>query len=585
MGRVVALRGGAVAVAAVAVVLALGALALGGGRWMALPAVLPFLAWGVAGAALAGLAWMTLRQLRRDTATTRIATAIEHERRLRSGSLRGALEVGETGVLGRRGARVIASRLAAGQSRGTSLAPTLRRGAVRRAAAASGVAVIAAATLGVAALTAPDGWSAVVHPVRAWQGTLLPSLRIEAPRDVPRGREARIRIAAPGRQRVAVYMRATGSAWSGAWYTTTGGAVRLATVPVAAEVAVVATDGRSVSDTTLIRASDRPFVGGVALRAVYPSYLHRAEEALPPGETARVPRGTRIDIAGRASTELGAVMLVRGPDTTHMQPDGRQFSGHLMAETPGQWSWFAAAAAGPIADLPDPLQVDVIPDSAPRVEILSPGRDTIVTPGDRIPLSITASDDHALASVVLRTWRTSAAGAVMPDVFQVITDSSAPQWSGVATLDLASRALQPGDALRIVARATNASPWHQSTESRVLVLHIPSLSDERLIARETADSALATATATVTAERDLQRRTEEAARARGARTGSASGASSGSSSRSSHVVRIRRAGQGPREGAARSVGTGRSAAAPGAADGAAAQAGGGPRQRAGVPVA
>jgi hypothetical protein len=183
--------------------------------------------------------------------------------------------------------------------------------------------------------------------------------------------------------------------------------------------------------------------------------------------------------------------------------------------------------------LPDPLQVDVIPDSAPRVEILSPGRDTIVTPGDRIPLSITASDDHALASVVLRTWRTSAAGAVMPDVFQVITDSSAPQWSGVATLDLASRALQPGDALRLVARATDASPWHQSTESRVLVLHIPSLSDERLIARETADSALATATATITAERDLQRRTEEAARARGARTGSASGASSGSSSRSS----------------------------------------------------
>ena len=105
MGRVVALRGGAVAVAAVAVVLALGALALGGGRWMALPAVLPFLAWGLAAAVLTVLAWITLRQLRRDTATTRIATAIEHERRLRAGSLRGALEVAETGALGPRGSR------------------------------------------------------------------------------------------------------------------------------------------------------------------------------------------------------------------------------------------------------------------------------------------------------------------------------------------------------------------------------------------------------------------------------------------------------------------------------------------------
>ena len=100
-------------------------------------------------------------------------------------------------------------------------------------------------------------------------------------------------------------------------------------------------------------------------------------------------------------------------------------------------------------------------------------------------------------------------------------------------LDLATRALQPGDAVHIVARATDASPWHQSTESRILVLRIPSLSDQRLLARETADSALATAAATITAERDLQRRTEEAARARGARTGSASGASNGSSSRSS----------------------------------------------------
>jgi hypothetical protein len=533
MGRVVALRGGAVAVAAVAVVLALGALALGGGRWMALPAVLPFLAWGLAGAALAVLAWITLRQLRRDTATTRIATAIEHERRLRSGSLRGALEVGEAGVLGRRGARAIAARLTAGQSGRTSLAPTLRRGAVRRAAAASGVAVIAAATLGAAALTAPDGWSAVVHPVRAWQGTLLPALHIDAPADVPRGREARIRIAAPGRQRIAVYMRATGSAWSGAWYPTTGGAVRLSTAPVAGEVAIVATDGRSFSDTALVRASDRPFVGGVALRAIYPAYLHRTEEALPAGEIARVPRGTRIDIAGRASTALGAVMLVRGADTTRMQPDGREFSGHLMAETPGEWSWLAASVTGPIADLPDPLKVDVIPDSAPHVEIVSPGRDTIVTPGDRVPLSISASDDHALASVVLRTWRTSATGAVMPDVFQTITDSGTPQWSGVAVLDLASRSLQPGDAMHVVARATDASPWHQSTESRILVLHIPSLSDQRVLARETADSALATATATIAAERDLQRRTEEAARARGARTGSASGASNGSSSRSS----------------------------------------------------
>lgn len=534
LGRVVALRGGALAVAAVAVVLALGALALGGGRWMALPAVLPFLAWVVAGAALVGLVLFTAHQLRRDTATTRVAGAIERERRLRSGALTGALEVGETGTLGRRGALVIATRLAAAGTQGRgALAPNLRRRAVRRAAGASSVAVIAAATLGAAALTAPDGWSAVVHPVRAWRGTLLPALRVEAPVDVPRGREARIRIAAPGRRRVEVYMRATGSAWTAGWYPVAGGYVRLTTAPVAAEVAVVATDGRSTSDTSVIRASDRPFVGGVALRAVYPTYLHRAEEALPAGEVARVPRGTRIDIVGRASTELDAVMLVRDGDTVRLQPAGHQFAGRLVADVPGQWGWKAASTTGPIADLPEPIDLDVIPDSAPHVVILSPTRDSVVTPGDRVAISIGASDDHALASVVLRSWRTPAVGNALPEVVQPVMDSAVAQWTGDAVLDLTGRGLEPGDAIRVVAQATDGSPWHQTTESRVLVLHIPSLSDERTLARETADSAVSAATATIAAQRDLQQRTEDAARARGARSGSASGSSSGSSARSS----------------------------------------------------
>jgi hypothetical protein len=534
LGRVVALRGGALALAAVAVVLALGALALGGGRWMALPAVLPFLAWATAAAALGGLILLTVRQLRCDTATTRVAGAIERERRLRSGALSGALEVGDTGALGRRGAHVIAARLAAAGTRGRgSLAPNLRRRAVRRAAGASGVAVIAAATLGAAALTAPDGWSAVVHPVRAWRGTLLPTLRIEAPVDVPRGHEARIRVAAPGRHRVAVYMRATGAAWTGGWYPVAGGYVRLTTAPVAAEVAVVVTDGRSTSDTSVIRASDRPFVGGVALRAVYPTYLHRAEEALPAGEVARVPRGTRIDIVGRASTELASVTLVRGADTIRLLPAGHQFAGRLVAESPGQWGWHAASTTGAISDLPEPLELDVIPDSAPHVVILAPTRDSVVTPGDRVAISIGASDDHALASVVLRSWRTPANGTALPELVQRVMDSTVAQWTGDAVLDLSARGLEPGDALRVVAQATDGSPWHQTTESRVLVLHVPSLSDQRTLARETADSAISAATATIAAQRDLQQRTEDAARARGARSGSASGSANGSSPRSS----------------------------------------------------
>ena len=60
---------------------------------------------------------------------------------------------------------------------------------------------------GGAAATMPDGWTAVAHPLRAWRGTLLPPLRIDAPSDVARGQPVRVRIAAPGRLRVAVQRR------------------------------------------------------------------------------------------------------------------------------------------------------------------------------------------------------------------------------------------------------------------------------------------------------------------------------------------------------------------------------------------
>ena len=90
------------------VVLALSAVLLDGGRWLSLPRIVPVLAWlsGLIGAIAVGI---TLR--RRDRARlTRAAVAmsIEREQALRTGSLRGAIEVAGTGELGARAASDIA---------------------------------------------------------------------------------------------------------------------------------------------------------------------------------------------------------------------------------------------------------------------------------------------------------------------------------------------------------------------------------------------------------------------------------------------------------------------------------------------
>jgi len=533
LSRVLSVWGGALVLAATAAVLAVAAVVLGGGRWMALPAVFPFVAWALAAAAAVGLVLFTIRHVRADASTARVAAAIEQERRLRLGALRGALEVGHLGALGRRGARELVARLQASVPRQAALAPRLRQTAGYRALAGLGIAVLALGSLGAAAVGVPDGWGAVIHPIEAWRGTLLSAIRVAAPRDVPRGHEAHVHVMAEGRQRLRVSTRATGAPWASAWYPVVRGRVDLTTGPISAELAVVATDGRATSDTVVVRASDRPFVGGLAMRAVYPSYLHRAEEPLAAGEVARVPRGTRIEITGEASATLASIALVRGRDSVALQPTGRRFAGRLFAELPGgQWSWQATAASGAITDVPPPLGVDVIPDSAPHVEIVSPSHDTTITVGDRISVAIAASDDHALALVQLRTWRTPAVGDPLPAIVQPVSDSAVPQWSGSVELDLAARGLQPGDALRLVAEATDGSPWHQTSVSQERVLRVPSLTEQRMLVRAAADSAVSTAAATAAAQRQLQQQTEEAARARGARSGGANGTSTSSSARS-----------------------------------------------------
>jgi hypothetical protein len=521
LARATTARGGALATASVALVLAAAIALLGDARWLDLPPLIPFIVWALAiGAAAAGIV-LTVAWLRRYATRVAVARTIERERALRAGALQGALEVEHTGALGRRGAADLVARL-----KGKALAPATQKSAGRRALAGALTAAFGIAACVALAQWSPDGWSAMLHPVRAWRGTLLPRLVIDAPADVLRGERTTVRVTAPGRHRVAVYSRTRGAEWAARWYPVNDeGSARLAVGPMDADVALVAADGRATSDTVLVRVSDKPFVGGIALRAIYPAYLQRADEALPAGEVARVPVGTRIAINGRASTELSSVSLVRGADTSRLGVTGHRFEGSLRANlgASGHYAWRATGTEGVIADLPSPLELEVVPDSAPKIEIVSPARDTIVVPTDHIQLALLASDDHGLSTIAVRTWRASTNGTAWsnsPMMSETITLPTPAQWSGSSVLDLSQRGLGQGDALHVVAVATDNSPWHQTGMSRELILRVPSVSEQRTLARSTADSAAAAASSIAQAQRSLEQRTNDASRARGQRNGS-----------------------------------------------------------------
>lgn len=451
-------------VGATCLLLALGASALGSARWMALPRPVPFLVWlVVVGANVAVVRW-TARQLDRRTTRNSVAAAIEREQSLRAGALRGAMEVADKGALGRRAATVVSERLA---PVGPRLAPaeqrSVRRG-VLRAAIAAGVAVVA---LGLAAPNFNDGLLAIMRPVSAWDGTLLPRLSFsELPPAVLRGEILRLRVAAPQRSTVTVSQRIPGEAWT-EHVVSVDRQTGLATLdvgPLRGDVTIVANDGRSSSDTAIVRVTDRPFVGAVSMRALYPAYLGRTAEGLAVGEPARVPQGTTIEISGRASTALRDVRLGTGGDTVSLRVSDRAFEGRFQATRSGRYVWIANGTAGPIGDVPLPLELDVIPDSAPRVELVSPTIDTIVAGDDKLVLRATASDDHGLAKVELVSWLQDHTGASQTPSAQRLAESLTTVWDGTTTIDLAPRGLKPGDALHLKIVATDNSPWAQKGE-------------------------------------------------------------------------------------------------------------------------
>ena len=140
-------------------------------------------------------------------------------------------------------------------------------------------------------------------------------------------------------------------------------------------------------------------------------------------------------------------------------------------------------------------------------------------------MQITATDDHGLASVELHTSKWEAGrGKGDATVAQRIAGPQGTVWNGTPTVDLASRDLNPGDALRIQIVAIDNSPWGQRGVSRELVLRIPTMEERRSLARSAADSTASEARQTAAAQKSLEQRTDEASRERGTRNQNSSGA-------------------------------------------------------------
>jgi len=514
-----------VPLSAAAALLTSGAMFLARGRWLALPAVLPFLVWGVAlvgGVFLGRFVW---QRIAARTAASAVAQAIEEENRLRRGALTGLLEVAsEGGAFIAKAADALGAKLTDVVD---APAPAHRRGLVRSAVFSSVAFANIVVLAGGSAAARGDGWRALLNPVAAWRGTLLPALAIvDAPRRLPRRAQATFGISAIGRREVTVRWRLTGAGWRDTLLTVGDDGHAVVTLgPVDADLALVADDGRAASDTAIVRVVDRPFLGDVTIRATYPAYLGRGSERLDADLPLRLPLGTRLAFEGHSSEALAAVALVAGEGRITFRVSGTSFTGAWTPTRSAVFNWEATGAQQAIEDLPSALSVEVVEDSVPRIEIVEPTGEALVGLTDRVGIEIVAQDDHALTGVWLRRVVKDAAGLVVDSARYRLSDEKDAEWIGGAVQDMGNLDLSAGWRVEYVAIARDAAPGDREGMSAPLVLKVPSTEEERRAAQLASDAAVAAANAAAQAQAKLADRTETAARSRTDRTGQPNAAS------------------------------------------------------------
>ena len=514
------------AAGALAFLLAAGAVVFGGARWLTLPRALPFAVWALIAVALVLLGLRTRHRLAARGSPLGVALAIEREQRMRRGVLVGALEMEGTGALAARAAEAARATL----PHDGALAPQMRRASTRSTQRAAAMAAAGVLLLLSATPLFGDGLRAVLRPIDAWRGALLERPRIQgAPHDLLRGSPLRLTVHAPGRRSILLTVRQTGepSRLDTLAVDARSGEARWSIESMKGDVRLVASDGRAESDSVVVFAADRPFLGALVLHVDYPSYLGRAAESLPVGERLRLPRGSVLSVSGRASVPLTEVSLApeRGAQIP-LATSGHTFAGRFAVEQTSHFAWSARGPAGAVPDLPEPLVIEALADSAPMITITEPTSDTLVATDERLTLGVRASDDHGIRAVELRLTR----GAGAASTVQPVASGVGTTWAGDATIDVASLHLAVGETMRVRAEAVDASPWGQRGVSRELVVKRPSMEEQRGVARAIGDSAVKAARAAVAAQQSLAQRTDEAARAQ-ARQGSAkSDASAGAKS-------------------------------------------------------
>jgi hypothetical protein len=250
---------------------------------------------------------------------------------------------------------------------------------------------------------------------------------------------------------------------------------------------------------------------------VYPGYLGREAERfegdVPPLE---LPVGTTLTVRGRATRKLGEAVLQRGDGSSRiaLEVTADRFVGRWTPRSSGVYHWHLTdRTGGGLASAPPPLEITIVEDAAPTVDITFPGVDTVLGPSMQQVIVADARDDHGLVDARLVSWRVSAlGGSEAPVEEKLALEGDAERGIVRGILDATRRGLLPGDEIHYHVRVTDNSPRRQTAISPTYVLRLPGLTELRERAESQTEAMVADAEALTQSAKELEQSTRELAR-------------------------------------------------------------------------
>ncbi len=372
---------------------------------------------------------------------------------------------------------------------------------------------------------ARTAWAGLVSPAAVLAVPELPPLRVTpGSGELPRGTLLQVRVEAPGRDRVELRWQFSGDVARSREASVAGelASFALGTLTSPVELRAHAPDGAR-SEVVRIRPRDPLLVTDLTVEVRYPPHTGRGTERYrrqaPP---LTLPVGSRIGLDGRASGGLAtAALRPQGADSgstdVELTVEEERFTGLWRPTRGGTWAWdLRDPEGGTPGALPAPLELTLVADSVPSIELLFPGQDTVLALDRRQPLVIRARDDYGLESLELVSYRVSAFGDRGSPVTRRLETGGTRAALARPVLDVSDWDLLPGDTVRYRARVADNAPRRHTARTREYVLRVPRSGEmagearDRLAeAARAVDSLRQEAGRAVEETRDLERRSAE----------------------------------------------------------------------------